>query len=136
MTAQGSLFAQATKARGPTGGTWSVTSTHRPGVVCELTYLEGTLLRTLYIVTDAPQVGDGPADAHLLKAAPRLRDALQALVDQLPDFPDPETPDGCAIRLDRVLLTVRDIRRAWAALAATIPLKPELVPTGWTSDCE
>jgi hypothetical protein len=83
VSAQGSLFAAATKPKGPTGGTWSVSRTHRPGVVCELTYLEGALLRTLYVVTDAPQVGDGSADAQLLAAAPLLRAALEHAVEWL-----------------------------------------------------
>lgn len=100
MTAQGSLFAQAAKTKGPTGGTWSVTSTHRPGVVCELTYLEGTLLRTLYVVTDAPQVGDGPADAQLLASAPRLRAALEHAIEWLDEQGcdcGTDEPGSCAL---------------------------------------
>jgi hypothetical protein len=116
MTAKHSLFtepAPAAKPLAPSGGTWTVARSHRPGVVAELTYIDGTLLRTLYIVTDA-QVGDAVADAHLLAAAPKLRDAC-ALVARCLDYGPADNPLLVAADRKRAEVLVRD------ALAAAVP---------------
>jgi hypothetical protein len=81
VTAQAGLFDQP-KPKGATPGPWSISRTHRPGVVAELTYLEGSLLRTLYIVSAQP-IGSGEADALLLAAAPVLHAAAEEAMDML-----------------------------------------------------
>jgi hypothetical protein len=56
-----------------------VSREYAPNVVCRLYDGHSGVTESLWVVSDAP-VGDARADASLLAAAPKLRDALAALL--------------------------------------------------------